>query len=97
MIVKESAMPVLDEGILPVATTAENARAVGERVRNAFREPELVKAELIHGTACSFRRKGRNAWAETNRGGIDLECFVEVPCFDREGMLWIVDIPSLAI
>jgi hypothetical protein len=47
MIVEGSAMPVLDEGILPVATTAENPRAVGERVRTPFREPELVKAELI--------------------------------------------------
>jgi gluconolactonase len=39
------------------------------------------------------RRKGRTAWSDPNRQGAEVECFLEGPSFDREGDLWIVDIP----
>ena len=62
-------------------------------MRHPFKETELVKAEVFTAMPGRFRRKGRNAWTEANRGGIEVECFLEVPCFDRDDMLWIVDIP----
>jgi gluconolactonase len=40
-----------------------------------------------------FRRARASAWADANRGGEALECFLEGPSFDREGNLWLVDIP----
>jgi gluconolactonase len=40
-----------------------------------------------------FRKKGRTAWSDPNRQGAEVECFLEGPSFDREGNLWIVDIP----
>lgn len=40
-----------------------------------------------------FRRSGRSAWAEHNKHGASLHSFLEGPCFDREGRLYVVDIP----
>src|SRR5260370_10495101 len=40
-----------------------------------------------------FRKKKRIVWADTNRGGDALDCFLEGPSFDRAGNLWVVDIP----
>jgi gluconolactonase len=62
-------------------------------VRSPFEQPELIKAEVFTALPARFRRKGRNAWTEANRGGMDVECFLEGPCFDRDGVLWVVDIP----
>ena len=62
-------------------------------MRHPFKETELIKAEVFTTMPGRFRRKGRNAWTEANRGGIEVECFLEGPCFDRDGRLWIVDIP----
>ncbi|HYC46293.1 MAG TPA: SMP-30/gluconolactonase/LRE family protein [Burkholderiales bacterium] len=57
------------------------------------RDVELVKADVFTRLPERFRRKGRNEWTEANRGGIEVECFLEGPCFDRAGNLWVVDIP----
>ena len=57
------------------------------------RDVELVKAEVFTRLPDRFRRKGRNEWTEANRGGLEVECFLEGPCFDRAGNLWVVDIP----
>jgi len=54
---------------------------------------ELIKAELFSAMPARYRKKGRNAWTEANRGGIEVECFLEGPCLDRNGNLWVVDIP----
>jgi gluconolactonase len=62
-------------------------------MHNPFQQTELVKAEVFSAMPARFRRKGRNDWTEANRGGAEVECFLEGPCFDREGMLWVVDIP----
>jgi gluconolactonase len=62
-------------------------------VHHPFRDTELVKAEVLTALPQRFRRKGRNEWTEANRGGIEVECFLEGPAFDRAGNLWVVDIP----
>ena len=40
-----------------------------------------------------FRRLVRTAWADANRGGDPVDCFLEGPSFDRAGNLYVVDIP----
>jgi len=41
-----------------------------------------------------FRRKGvRTDWADANRPGIATDSFIEGPSFDKDGNLYIVDIP----
>jgi gluconolactonase len=60
---------------------------------NPFQPIEHIRAEVLTTLPARFRKKGRNEWTEANRGGVEVECFLEGPCFDREGNLWVVDIP----
>jgi gluconolactonase len=39
------------------------------------------------------RTMQRSAWADANKGGVPIDCFIEGPSFDRGGSLCIVDIP----
>ena len=60
---------------------------------NPFKPPELIKAEVFTSLPTRFRNRSRTAWSDPNRQGAEVECFLECPSFDREGNLWIVDIP----
>jgi gluconolactonase len=40
-----------------------------------------------------FRKPAPTAWAKANKAGQEIDSFIEGPCFDREGNLYIVDIP----
>jgi gluconolactonase len=41
-----------------------------------------------------FRSRGRpSVWVEAQRGGQTTECFLEGPSFDRQGNLYVVDVP----
>ena len=60
---------------------------------NPFQPLEKIKAEVYTSMPAKFRRKGRTAWSDPNRQGAEVECFLEGPSFDRQGNLWIVDIP----
>src|SRR5215813_427629 len=60
---------------------------------NPFKPLELIKAEVFTSMPTQFRKKSRTAWSDPNRQGAEVECFLEGPSFDREGNLWIVDIP----
>jgi len=60
---------------------------------NPFKPLELIKAEVFTSMPTQFRNKSRTAWSDPNRQGAEVECFLEGPSFDREGNLWIVDIP----
>ena len=60
---------------------------------NPFQPIEHIRADVLTTLPARFRKKGRNEWTEANRGGVEVECFLEGPCFDREGNLWVVDIP----
>lgn len=41
----------------------------------------------------AFRRAAASGWADANRRGAALECLLEGLSFDREGNLWLADIP----
>lgn len=62
-------------------------------MHHPFRDTELVEAAVWTALPARFRTPGRNDWTAANRGGIEVECFLEGPCFDRDGNLWVVDIP----
>ena len=56
--------------------------------------PRLIGTEVLSGMPGRFRRKGtRTDWADANRPGLPTDCFLEGPCFDTEGHLYVVDIP----
>lgn len=40
-----------------------------------------------------FRDRRRTEWADGNRAGEAVDCFLEGPCFDAQGRLHVVDIP----
>lgn len=40
-----------------------------------------------------FRKKRRSSWADANAAGMELDCFLEGPSFDRGGNLYVTDIP----
>lgn len=56
--------------------------------------PRLIHAEIFSAMPETFRRKGvRTDWADANRPGSTVDCFIEGPSFDTDGNLYIVDIP----
>ena len=60
---------------------------------NPFKPLELIKTAVLTTMPAKFRKKQRSGWADPNRQGAEIECFLEGPSFDREGNLWFVDIP----
>lgn len=55
--------------------------------------PTEIKTTVFASVPEQFRTRKRTIWADTNRGGEALDCFLEGPSFDRDGNLWVVDIP----
>src|ERR1700743_3392243 len=56
--------------------------------------PKLIQAETFSAMPENFRRKGvRTDWADANKPGTTVDCFIEGPAFDAYGNLFIVDIP----
>jgi len=60
---------------------------------NPFQEVGKSEARSFTSLPARFRRKQRTAWSDPNRGGVELDSFLEGPSFDRDGNLWCVDIP----
>jgi gluconolactonase len=59
-----------------------------------FEPPPVIETEVFTSMPDSFRRPGaRSEWAEANKGGAEVDCFIEGPAFDRDGNLYVVDIP----
>jgi gluconolactonase len=59
-----------------------------------FAPPQLIETEVFARLPDKFRRKDPdNAWAIVNRRGVPVDSFIEGPSFDRDGNLYIVDIP----
>jgi gluconolactonase len=59
-----------------------------------FAPPQIIETEVFARLPDKFRRKDPdNAWAIVNRRGIPVDSFIEGPSFDRDGNLFIVDIP----
>jgi gluconolactonase len=60
---------------------------------NPFKQIAIIKAEVFASMPAKFRKKGRTQWSDPNRQHAEVECFLEGPAFDRQGNLYIVDIP----
>ena len=55
--------------------------------------PRDVPTEVFTRLPDRFRKPRRSAWADGNKGGVELDSFLEGPSFDRAGNLYVVDIP----
>ncbi len=60
---------------------------------NPFKQPDLIKAEVFTELPGSFRDRRRTAWSDPNRQGAPVDQFLEGPSFDRDGNLYVTDIP----
>ena len=58
-----------------------------------FAPPHVLHARVLTRLPDSFRRKRRTEWADANRPGHEIDSFLEGPSFDRDGNLYVVDIP----
>jgi gluconolactonase len=59
-----------------------------------FPLPKDVQTEVFARVPDKLRRPGaRPAWAGANVPGRDVDCFLEGPAFDRDGNLYVVNIP----
>jgi gluconolactonase len=58
------------------------------------RPPRIVDASVLSAMPAAFRKTGvRTAWADANKAGHPVDCFLEGPAFDGNGDLLVVDIP----
>jgi gluconolactonase len=57
-----------------------------------FPPPARIETTVFTRVPERFRKKRRTVWADTNKGGEAIDCFLEGPSFDRDGNLWVVDI-----
>lgn len=56
--------------------------------------PQVVETRVFSSMPAEFRRPGVSSkWADANRGGHPVDCFIEGPSFDKSGNLYVVDIP----
>jgi gluconolactonase len=55
--------------------------------------PRLIETQIFSAVPAEFRRNVRSDWADANRPGAPTDCFIEGPCFDADGNLYVVDIP----
>jgi len=59
-----------------------------------FEPPPLIEAEVFASVPGRLRKSGApSSWIDANHPGSKLDCFLEGPAFDREGNLYLVDIP----
>jgi len=59
-----------------------------------FSQPQLIAAEVFATVPQSLRKDGHpSTWIDANHPGATLGCFLEGPAFDRDGNLYMVDIP----
>ena len=59
-----------------------------------YQPPEPIEAEVWTAMPREFRRAGAAPpWAAANYAGQPCDSFLEGPSFDRDGNLWLVDIP----
>lgn len=58
-----------------------------------FAPPRDVATEVFTRLPDRFRTPRATAWAAANRGGLAIDSFLEGPSFDRQGRLYVTDIP----
>jgi gluconolactonase len=59
----------------------------------SFTPPELIEARVLTRLPDALRRPQRSDWADANKPGHIVDCFLEGPSFDRAGNLYLTDIP----
>lgn len=59
----------------------------------SFEPPVVIEARELSRLPDALRRPVRSEWAEANKPGHVVDCFLEGPAFDREGRLYLTDIP----
>jgi gluconolactonase len=59
----------------------------------AFEAPAVIPARVLTRLPDEFRKPRRSAWADANKPGEAIASFLEGPSFDREGNLYVTDIP----
>lgn len=52
-----------------------------------------LDSQLRYRLPAAHRRESRSSWGDVNFPGVALDCFLEGPSFDRDGSLYVVDIP----
>lgn len=57
-----------------------------------FPPPRRLETEVLTRLPDRFRRPRRTAWADFNRGGREIDSFLEGPSFDRDGRLYVTDV-----
>ncbi len=60
---------------------------------NLFAPPEVIEPRVFSRMPDSLRRATRTAWADFNKAGQPVDCFLEGPSFDATGNLVVTDIP----
>ncbi|MET3910439.1 gluconolactonase [Bradyrhizobium sp. S3.3.6] len=56
--------------------------------------PRLIETRVLSSMPAQFRRPGVSSeWADANRGGRSVDCFLEGPSIDKSGNVYVVDIP----
>jgi gluconolactonase len=55
--------------------------------------PKMIQARVLTRMPQVFRKPGRTGWCDANKPGHEIDSFLEGPCFDREGNLYVTDIP----
>lgn len=59
-----------------------------------FAAPPDIETRVFARIPDSYRIKGRSSpWIDAQRAGLPTDCFLEGPSFDRDGNLYIVDVP----
>jgi gluconolactonase len=58
-----------------------------------FAPPSRVETTVFTRLPDRFRKSRPSAWADANRGCLEIDSFLEGPSFDREGRLYVTDIP----
>ena len=58
-----------------------------------FAPPPRLDTEVFTRLPDRYRRPRPTEWARWNRGGREIDSFLEGPCFDAEGRLYVTDIP----
>jgi gluconolactonase len=58
-----------------------------------FPPPQVIETEVFATIPPEFQVARRTTFSEVNRGGREIHSFLEGPSFDRDGNLYVVDIP----
>lgn len=59
----------------------------------SFTPPEVIEAKVLTRMPNALRKPIHSEWADANKPGHVVDCFLEGPAFDRDGNLFLTDIP----